>query len=204
MKKLLIATTNPGKIIEIKIGLLELEKQGVVILTLNDVMVGEGKPDETGKTFLENARIKARFYAKASNLPVISDDGGLIIPYLNNEPGVKSRRWLGYAASDDELVNYTLTRLKGVSGRDRKAYLEACLCFYNPDTEATVFEVEKIAGTISETPFPKRTPGFPYRDLLVVDEFNKYYDELNLVEHAKVNHRLKALKRLTNKIRNLL
>lgn len=204
MKKILIASTNPGKITEIKFGLEVLEKQGIAIFTLNDVMVGEKGPKETGSTFRENVLIKAKYYAETTSLSVIADDGGLIIPYLNNEPGVKSRRWLGYEATDDELVNYTLKRLKGVPKHNRKAYLETCICFYNPKTKKTHFEVEKIAGTISEKPFPKRTPGFPYRDLFIVDEFNKYYDELNLVEHAQVNHRLKALKRLTKRIADLI
>ncbi|MFA6512775.1 MAG: non-canonical purine NTP pyrophosphatase, partial [Patescibacteria group bacterium] len=148
MKKILIASTNPGKITEIKIGLKELKNQGIEILTLNDVIVGEKEPQETGATFQDNAFIKAKFYADETQLPVISDDGGLVIPYLNNEPGVKSRRWLGYDASDQELVNYTLKRLHGVKLFDRKAYLEACLCFYNPQTNDTVFESEKILGSI--------------------------------------------------------
>lgn len=92
MRKILIASTNPGKIAEIKIGLQELEKQGIKILILNDVKVGDKELEETGKTFQENAFIKAKFYADLTHLPVLSDDGGLIIPYLNNEPGVKSRR----------------------------------------------------------------------------------------------------------------
>jgi XTP/dITP diphosphohydrolase len=202
VKKILIASTNPGKITEIKIGLKELKNQGIEILTLNDVIVGEKEPQETGATFQDNAFIKAKFYADETQLPVISDDGGLVIPYLNNEPGVKSRRWLGYDASDQELVNYTLKRLHGVKLFDRKAYLEACLCFYNPQTNDTVFESEKILGSITETTTLKIIPGFPYRAILIVDKFKKYYDELTEEEHHQINHRLIALKRLVNKISN--
>lgn len=202
MKKILIASTNPGKIAEINIGLQILKKQGVDILTLSDVIVGEKQPEETGKTFQENALIKAKFYAKLTGLPVLSDDGGLIIPYLNNEPGVRSRRWLGYDASDQKLIDYTLKRLEGTKGKDRSAYLELCLCFYNPKTDKIIFEKEKIAGHISEEPTKKRVAGFPYRALLVVDKYNKFYDELTKEEHMKVNHRLKALKRLVKKISN--
>lgn len=204
MKKILIASTNPGKITEIKFGLQELEKQGIKILTLSDVIVGEKQPEETGKIFQENALIKAKYYAKLTGLPVLADDGGLVIPYLNNEPGVKSRRWLGYDASDRELVDYTLKRLSGVQLSKRKAYLEACLCFYNPQTNDVLFESEKIFGSISVDPNLKIIPGFPYRALLIVDKFDKYYDELNEEEHKQVNHRLIALKRLTKKISNLL
>ncbi|MEK7522591.1 MAG: non-canonical purine NTP pyrophosphatase [Patescibacteria group bacterium] len=204
MKKILIASTNPGKITEIKIGLHELKKQGIKILTLNDVIVGENQPEETGKTFQENALIKAKFYANLTHVPVISDDGGLVIPYLNNEPGVKSRRWLGYEASDQELVDHTLKRLQNIPKLNRKAYLEACLCFYDPQTNEVIYETEKIIGHISEASVLKIIPGFPYRALLIVDKFNKCYDELTKEEHQQINHRLIALKRLTKRIKDLI
>lgn len=204
VKKILIASTNPGKITEIKIGLQELEKQGIKVFTLNDVKVGDKEPEETGKTFQENAFIKAKFYANLTHLPVLSDDGGLIIPYLNNEPGVKSRRWLGYEASDQKLIDHTLKRLQGTKGKKRSAYLEVCLCFYDPRTGKTIFEKEKITGHISEEPTKKRVACFPYRALLVVDKYNKFYDELTKKEHKQVNHRLIALKRLTKKIKDLI
>ena len=204
MKKILIASTNPGKITEIKIGLQELEKQEIKVLTLNDVRVGDKEPEETGKTFQENAFIKAKFYADLTHLPVLSDDGGLIIPYLNNEPGVKSRRWLGYEATDKELIKYTLSNLRGCTGSKRIAYLETCLCFYDPQIKKTIYETEKILGRIAGTPSTKRMTGFPYRAIFIVDEFNKFYDELTDEEHQQVNHRLKALKRLTKKIKNLI
>jgi len=204
VKKILIASGNPGKITEIKIGLKILEKQGIGILTLNDVKVGETEPEETGKTFRDNALIKAKFYADLTNLPVVSDDGGLIIPYLNNEPGVKSRRWLGYEASDEELIKHTLSRLQDVVSAKRKAYLQTCLCFYNPQTNKIIFETEKIAGHISEVPFSKRTTGYPFRAVFIVDKYNKYYDELTEEEHQQINHRLKALKRLTKRIKDLI
>lgn len=204
MKKILIASTNSGKIAEIKIGLQELEKQKIRILTLNDVKVGDTKPEETGKTFQENAFIKAKFYADLTHLPVLSDDGGLVIPYLNNEPGVKSKRWLGYAATDEQLINFALSNLRGCTGSKRTAFLETCLCFYDPQTNETIYETEKILGHISETPSSKRIAGYPYRAIFIVDEFNKYYDELNKEEHQQVNHRLKALKRLTKRMENLI
>lgn len=204
MKKILIASGNPGKIAEIKIGLQKLKSTGVDILTLNDVKVGENKPEENGKTFKDNALIKAKFFADLSRLPVVSDDGGLIIPYLNNEPGVKSRRWLGYEASDEELINHTLYNLRGCIGSKRIAFLETCLCFYNPQTGKAIFETEKIAGHISEVPFSKRTTGYPFRAVFIVDKYNRYYDELNGKEHQQVNHRLKALKRLTKRIQDLI
>ncbi len=204
MKKIIIASTNPGKITEIKIGLQELEKQGIKVLTLSDVKVGENQPEETGMTFQENAFIKAKFYAELTHLPCLSDDGGLTIPYLNNEPGVKSRRWPGYEASDEELISHALHNLRGCTGSKRTAFLQTCVCFYHPETKSVFFEQEKIKGHIAEKASGKPTLGYPYRALFIVDEFNKYYDELTEVEHNEVNHRLIALKRLTKRVKDLI
>lgn len=204
MKKILIATTNPAKLEELKIGLKSLEKQGIKILTLNDVKVGENVPVENGKTFQENVLIKAKFYADLTNLPCLSDDGGLIIPYLNNEPGVKSRRWPGYEATDEELINLTLSNLRGYAGSKRTAFLQTCLCFYDPETKKAIFGTEKIKGYIAEKPSGKPTKGYPYRAIFIVDKYNKFYDDLTEKEHLEINHRLKALKRLTKKIVNLI
>ena len=199
MKKILIATTNKAKLKEIKNSLKPLLKQKIKLLTLTDVGVEE-KPEESGKTFCENAKIKAKFYAQKTGLPTLSDDGGLLIPFLNNEPGVRSRRWLGYEASDDELINYTLERLKNVPKEKRIAYLQVCLCFFDPKTKKIFFEEEKIEGFIEKIPSGKKTFGYPFRALLIVKKFNKYYDELNKEEHQQINHRLAALKKLIKKI----
>ena len=214
IKKILIATHNQAKLKELKFGLQSLEKIGIKIVSLNDLNIKD-KPLETGKTFQENAEIKARFYGDLTKLPVIADDGGLVIPYLNNGPGVKSRRWLGYEATDEELINYTLTHLKGVKKADRTAYLETCICFYlpvasnpqgsrNPEGSAIICEQKKIKGCIAEKPSPRRIDGFPYRALFIVSKFNKYYDDLTEKEHTEINHRLKALKRLVKRIKKYL
>ncbi|GIW64986.1 MAG: non-canonical purine NTP pyrophosphatase [Patescibacteria group bacterium] len=203
MKKLLIATSNKAKLEEIKYGLKELEKENIKLFTLNDVGVEE-EPEETGQTFCENAKIKAKSYGDLTNLPTIADDGGLIIPYLNNEPGVKSRRWLGYKASDQELIDYTLKRLKNTSKTQRIAYLQTCICFYLAKKNVFMFQEEKIKGYIAEKPSNKPTNGYPFRALFIVEKYQKYYDELTEKQHNLINHRLKALKKLVPKIKEVL
>lgn len=209
MKKILLATHNPAKLEELKSGLKELEKYGIIFLSLNDVGV-ENQPEETGKTFQENSEIKARYYSKITNLPTIADDGGLIIPYLKNEPGVRSKRWPGYEASDEELIKFTLTKLNGCPDKKRTAFLETCITFYHllhptgETNEILIYEQEKIKGKIAKKPSNKPTNGYPYRALFIVDEFNKYYDDLTKKEHNKINHRYRALKKLTKKIKDLI
>ncbi len=203
MKKLLLATTNQAKLHELQLGTKALEKYGVPVVSLADLNIDD-EPEETGKTFEENAVIKAKFYAGLTGLPTIADDGGLIIPHLNNEPGIKSRRWLGYDATDEELIQHTLSRLHDVNPTDKTAYLQTCLCFYEPVSRKTFCEEEKIKGLIAKRPSGRATHGYPYRALFIVQQFNKYYDELTDSEHLKINHRLKALKRLVEKVKPFL
>lgn len=112
MKKLLIATTNPGKLSEIKIYLSSLKLE---LLSLADFDI-KTKLHENYKTFKQNAINKARFYSKITNLPTIADDGGIEIDYLNRAPGIKSRRWVNgdENISDIEIIDYTLLKLKNV------------------------------------------------------------------------------------------
>lgn len=197
--RLLIATHNKAKLGELMMGMKKLSDQGVKILSLNDLQITED-PEETGKTFEENAVLKATFYAKLTGIPTIADDGGLMIPYLNNEPGVKSKRWLGRDASDEELINYTLLHLRGVIGVDRTAYLQTCLCYYNQITKKTITRTEKIKGHIAEKQSGRPTLGYPYRALFVIEKWGKYYDELTEEEHHAISHRLKALRWIVEKI----
>lgn len=199
MKKLLIATHNPAKLHELKKGLQNLKQKGVIILTLKDLAISH-EPEENGKTFQENAEIKARYYGNLVKLPTIADDGGLIIPILNNEPGVKSRRWLGYEASDDELIKHTLKLLTNISEDKRVAYLQTYICHFDPDKSTVAFATKKVKGYIAQKPSNKRLKGYPFRSLFIVSAYNKYYDELTHYEHGKINHRLIALRILINKI----
>ena len=203
MKKLLIATENPGKFGEIVKGFQPLINKGLKVFSLKELKI-KNRVKETGKTFKENSFLKAKFYSNLTNLPTIADDGGLIIPYLNNGPGVLSRRWPGYTADDDELIDYCLLHLRGVNGADRTAYLVVNLCFFDPKTKKRFHQEEKIKGYIAQKPSVKRIKGYPYRALFIVDKYNKYYDELTSKEHERINHRLKAVAELTKKIKDLL
>jgi len=201
-KRLLLATGNPGKLGEMKNGLKVLANLGWELVGLTDLGINS-EPEETGKSFRENALLKARYYANLSSLPSIADDGGFIIPVLNFEPGIYSRRWLGYDSSDDALIAHTLAKMQPYKGKNREAYLELVLCFYDPQFGTEIFENEKIRGTIADKPTTKRIKGFPYRALLKVEPYDKYYDELLETEHRVVNHRLRALAKIVPKLQKL-
>lgn len=203
MQSLLLATHNKAKLEELKKGTEQVFNEKVKVLSLDDLGI-KNDPEETGQTFEQNAILKAKFYADISQLVTIADDGGLIIPALNNEPGVKSRRWLGYEATDEELIAYTLKRLQGFPKEKRVAYLEVSLCFYDPKTFKSFCVSERNKGRIAEKAVKKPTDGYPFRGLFIIDKFDRYYDELTETEHETVNHRRRALKKLLKLVEEYL
>lgn len=199
--RLLIATKNPGKLKEISKFLKDLKVQ---TLSLKDIGIVHDF-EETGKTYKENSRKKALFFAKKSGLPTIADDGGLEIDALNGEPGIHSRRWLGYESTDRELVN----KMKRVSKSLPKNNLGArfvdvvSLAFPNGRVWSSGGE---LRGIIKYNPNLKVLKGYPYRSFFFITEVKKYYHENELTpqEERIYNHRYKAIAKLKKIIRREL
>ncbi|MDO8559228.1 MAG: non-canonical purine NTP pyrophosphatase [bacterium] len=198
MKKLLIATTNPGKILEYRVILKDLP---VELVTLKDIGI-KGGVEEDGKTFEENAVKKVKFYSELTNLPAIAEDSGLEIDYLNGEPGIKSRRWPGYEASDEELISMTLEKLKGVPMEKRGAQLKVVIALAI-NKEIKTFE-GMIRGVIMEKPFKRIIPGYPFRTIFYIPEINKVLAEFTMEEEAKIAHRVIAMKEIIPIIKKYL
>lgn len=195
MKKLLLGTTNPAKIAEFKDFLSDLD---LVLLTPSDLEIDE-IPHETGATFEENALLKARFYKDRSGLPTLADDGGFEIDALGGKPSVYSRRWIDPTrdATDEELIQYTIDKMKGVPYEKRGAQLKLVLAIVHPDGEqATVSDF--IRGVVADKPLKVKPDGFPYRALLYLPELGKYYHQNLLTEEEskKYNHRKRAVNKL--------
>lgn len=203
MRRILLGTHNIAKIKELTHGLKPLIDKGIKIVTLNDLNINE-EPKETGNTIEENSLLKAKFYARISNLPTIADDGGIFIDALNGEPGIKSNRWLGEKSTDRELIEYTLKKLKGIPFENRTARFTIRLTFYDPLNKKSFSKLGHIEGYIAEKTTSNWSPGFPYRALFIVKKFNKYYDELTEKEHTQVNHRLIAINRLIKNLEKYL
>lgn len=183
MKKLLIATTNQGKILEYR----EIFKDFAVpveLITLKDLNI-EADFEEDGETFEENAVKKAEFYVGLSKLPTLSDDAGLEIDYLNGEPGVHSRRWPGHRATDEELMNLALIKLKGVSKEKRGARLRAVVGLSFPGEENVYTFEGVLRGYIAEKPFQKILTGYPFRSIFIPEGTGQYLGEMNIVAHRK-------------------
>jgi XTP/dITP diphosphohydrolase len=191
--KLLIATKNQGKVGEFKEFLKDLPFE---IISLKELGITEDV-EENGKNYLENSQKKALFYAKLSKLPVISDDGGIEIDALNGAPGIKSRRWLGYEATDEEIIKHMLKVSKELPENNRKAIFRAIVSFALPSGK--IWSVEgKVNGIISKKPLLKILKGYPYRSFFFIPKINKFYheSELSKEEERLYNHRYKAVKKL--------
>lgn len=159
---ILLASTNPGKIVELTELLAPL---GATIRTLREF---SDVPDfvEDAPTFEGNAIGKAKWFCEKTKLPTIADDGGMEIDVLNGWPGVHSRRIFGDGrrATDEELIQEVLRRLDGVSPEQRGAQMRTVVAFATPD--GTTFSAEGFdRGMITEKPSDRRIPGFPFRSI---------------------------------------
>lgn len=191
-RPLLIATTNPGKLREIREILANVP---VELITLNDIPPID-EPEETGDTFAENARLKARSYAKASGLPTVADDSGLEIEALGNAPGVHSARWHGtdYAVKFQKI--HELLRNQGLETSPAQFVCRVALA----DGDEILFESEGVVrGTIAAE--PRGTNGFGYDPLFYYPPFGCTLAELDSTRKASVSHRGAAFRALGEYLR---
>jgi XTP/dITP diphosphohydrolase len=201
--RLLIATTNPAKLEEIKECLNDVP---VDCISLKDIGLTDAI-EESGTTFRENAVLKAKFYAKRSGLVTLADDGGLEIDALGGEPGIHSHRWIhkDREDTDEELIAFTLKKLKGLPRAKRGGQLRVVIALALPGGEVHTSQ-GVICGIIAEKPSLYRTKGFPYRSLLYLPTIKKFYnqDELTARENRTYNHRRQALEKLKPFIRKYM
>lgn len=194
--RVLYATNNKGKLKEASVF---AASNNIELLSLSDLGI-VFDVDETGETYKENALLKAKGYAEAANDPsliVIADDSGIEIPVLNNEPGVHSRRWKGYAMTDKEIIDYTLERLDGYQGKDRNANFIAVLALLMPG-QSPQYITKKMECRITQEPVDATViEGFPFRSIMYIPELDKMIYEIHgtTIESRGgfMTHREKAL-----------
>ncbi len=191
-QKLLIATSNAGKVGEYRAGLADL---GLELISLKDL--GFSSIEETGKTLEENAILKARIYFEQSGLPCLADDGGFEIDYLNGEPGVRSRRWKtgDENVTDQELADFTIAKMQGVPDERRAAVYRMAMVFIDGKGGEHVVE-ESCEGIVPHAASAIVPHGLPFNAVLYIPRFNKIRSELSDEEHEAVNQRALAIKKL--------
>lgn len=174
---LVIATHNPGKLREMRELLapyrIEAKSAGEM---------GLAEPAETGKTFAENARIKALAAARATGLAAFADDSGFCVDALRGEPGIHSARWAGPEKDFRGAMNRIQTLLIERGAREpaqRRAHFAAALCLAWPDGQTEVFE-GRVDG-IAVWP-PRGEKGFGYDPLFLPDGFDRTFGEMEAEE----------------------
>lgn len=188
--KILLASSNLHKIREFKdmfksmahIELLSLHQFSRYIA-----------PEETGSTFRENAIIKAEHAAKHLNIWALADDSGLVIPALQGEPGVKSRRYAGLQATDLENREKLLRVMENLHDQQRTAYFECSLAIASPAGLKKCVEGICEGHIIKE---PRGRHGFSYDPLFIKNDYEKTFAELDDIVKNRVSHRRKAFERL--------
>lgn len=188
-KTIVIATRNPGKAKEFA---ALFAKEGYQTKTLLDY---PDLPDveETGKTFEENARLKAETIAHILQQPVLADDSGLVVDALNGMPGIFSARFAGERKSDAANNAKLLHELTDIPDEKRTARFHCTLVFAAPRKESLVVEAD-WEGRIAR--IPQGDNGFGYDPLFIVPEYNKTSAELTAEEKNDISHRGMAVKEL--------
>lgn len=175
--KLVIATHNPGKLVEMR---ELLAPYGIEAVSAGEL--GLGEPDETGDTFQANARIKAVAAANAANLPAFADDSGLAVDALDGAPGIYSARWAG--ASKDFMAAMTqierlLQERAATTSEQRSAHFVSALCVAWPDGHLE--EVEATAEGTLVWP-PRGTAGFGYDPAFLPNGHTRTFGEMTSLE----------------------
>jgi XTP/dITP diphosphohydrolase len=196
--RLVIATHNPGKLIEMR---TLLAPYGITALSAGEL--GLGGPDETGMTFRDNARIKAEAAANAAGLPAFADDSGLVVDALDGAPGIHSARWAGPDRDFQramEAIEEKLRERGATTPERRKAHFVSALCVAWPDGHVEQFEA-RVTGTLVWP--PRGDQGFGYDPIFLPDGQQRTFGEMSREEkhglppHGQgLSHRARAFMKL--------
>jgi XTP/dITP diphosphohydrolase len=185
MPRLLLATTNKGKIIEYRYLFRGLPWE---LVTPTDTGIS-ADVEEGDISMEENARHKAFVYAGLSRLVSVADDSGLEVDALGGEPGIRSARYAGKGASDRDRIEYLLGKLQGVPWEKRTARFRCIIAVATPEKILKVCEGE-CQGIIGFE--AKGDNGFGYDPIFYFPEFNKTMAELTSEIKNQISHRARA------------
>ena len=188
MKKILIGTHNKGKFKEIAYLLSRKIKK------ISPQSLKIKSPKETGKTFNANSRLKAKYFSKYVNYPVISDDSGLCIKSLKNKPGIYSARLAKTKGSFRKAMSYILNKLK--KKQSRSAFFISSLSIKYP-RKRIITVMGKVNGTISKKILGNK--GFGYDPIFIPKNYKITYGQMTQSKKVLIDHRFLAFKKLKKK-----
>jgi XTP/dITP diphosphohydrolase len=186
LPSLLVASTNPGKLVELRELMADLPVQW---LSLADVGLDLMDVEESGDTFAANALIKAQAYCEASGLPTLADDSGIVVDALDGGPGVHSAR---YAPTSEERNAKLLKALDGVAYEQRTARFVAVIALVTRDG-ITITSEGRVEGHIADA--PRGTNGFGYDPIFLLGD-GQTMAELPSAEKNKISHRGRSLAKM--------
>jgi len=187
LKAILIATNNPGKLKEIR----DLLPKKIKIYKPQDFNIKE--PRENGKTFQSNAKIKSLYCAKRSKMVSISDDSGLEVEYLDNQPGIYSARWAGKTKDFKIAIKKVEKKLINKKKQSSPANFTCCISIAFPSGKTFEF-LGKVFGKVSFPPRGKK--GFGYDPIFIPKGRIKTFSELKPEIKNKISHRYQAFKKI--------
>lgn len=197
MLKVLIASHNKGKIKEFNYLFKEMNLEVFSLLDYPEIE----EVEETGKTFEENARLKAESIANQLKLVTLADDSGLVVPALNGQPGIYSARYSGEPKDDKRNNQKLLEEMSAFRGEDRSAYFVSTLVLAHPNHDSLVVE-GKAEGIILEDLVGQE--GFGYDPLFFYPPKNKSFAQMSQEEKNEVSHRSLAIDKLKSELPNWL
>ena len=196
-KAVVLATRNKGKIREFTAAFEEL---GFTVWTIDDI-VDVVEPEETGSTFLENAEMKALYYAEACGLPCVADDSGLEVDALGGAPGVLSARYAGDHGNDEANNQRLVEELAEVPAEERTARYQCALVWATPAGQV-VSATGSCEGRIQLTPMGKG--GFGYDPYFYIPKLKTTMANISMEQKQAISHRGKALRALVEQLRNTI
>lgn len=188
MKEIVVATTNKGKLKEIS---AMLEKLGIEVKSIKDVLGYNPDIEETGTTFTENAVIKAETVMNMIHMPTLADDSGLEVDALDKQPGIYSSRFMGEDTSYDIKNQWIIDAVK--DKEDKIARFVCAMALAIPDEETKTF-LGTFEGKINDRIDGEN--GFGYDPIFYYPPLKKTSAVMTMEEKNKVSHRAKALKAL--------
>lgn len=192
ISKIVFASGNPGKIREVSEILSDLD-----ITVVPQQEFGIESPEETGSTFVENALLKARYAAAQSGLPAMADDSGIVVDALDGRPGVRSARYAGEDATDQENVNKLLEEMADVIATRRSGGFHCAAVLVYPDEGIEPLIVESTwRGEILRE--RRGEGGFGYDPVFFDQRHQKTGAEMSPEEKNSVSHRGRAFRELRN------
>lgn len=192
MIEIIYASNNPHKLSETQ----AIVKNKIKLLPYTQ-FIPKIEVEETGNTFEENAFLKADAIFQKTNKIVLSEDSGLVIPSLNGNPGIKSARYAGDTATDEQNIQKVLSEAKNGC----EAYFKCVLCLLQETKDKKLYFHGKLLGQI--TTFVKQKNGFGYDPIFIPIGQSKTLSEINTEEKNNISHRKIALDKMTRYILNL-